>query len=187
AGIDPFDFRMMHLEDKRAIEVLNRLNLKLKMSDKEENAYIGIGFSRYKNSAGYIAVAASVKVHPSTSKITVAKLWAVVDIGEVISLDSVINQVEGGMIQATSWTLFEEVGFEDQNVTSRNWASYPIIRFSDVPEVEVEVISRPNEKLQGVGEIAMCATPAAIVNAISLACGKRIRNLPIGDQLQQKG
>ena len=110
-------------------------------------------------------------------------MWAVVDVGEVISLDSVINQVEGGMIQAASWTLFEEVKFEGQSVQSRNWGSYPIMRFSDVPEVEVEVISRPNEKLQGVGEIVMGVSAAAITNAIARACGKRVRQLPVGDQL----
>ncbi|TCC99896.1 xanthine dehydrogenase family protein molybdopterin-binding subunit [Pedobacter psychroterrae] len=184
AGIDPFDFRIMHLEDKRAIEVLERLKRTVITLPKEKNAAIGIAFSRYKNSAAYIAVAAQVKVHPSTFKITPVKLWAVVDVGEVISLDSVINQIEGGMIQATSWTLFEEVRFEQKTVNSRNWASYPIIRFNDIPEVEVEVISRPNEKLQGVGEIAMCVTPGAIANAINRACGKRIRNLPVGEQLK---
>lgn len=184
AGIDPFDFRIMHLEDKRAIEVLERLKRTVNTLPKEKHAGMGIGFSRYKNSAAYIAIAAQVKVHPSTFKITPVKLWAVVDVGEVISLDSVINQIEGGMIQATSWTLFEEVGFEQKTVNSRNWASYPIIRFNDIPEVAVEVISRPNEKLQGVGEIAMCATPGAIANAINRACGKRIRNLPVGEQLK---
>ena len=184
AGIDPFDFRIMHLEDKRAIEVLNRLKRTVTGISEEKNEGIGIAFSRYKNSSAYIAVAAHIKVQPLTFKITPVKLWAVIDIGEVISLDSVINQVEGGMIQATSWTLFEEVSFEQQTVNSRNWVSYPIIRFNDVPEVAVEVVSRPNEKLQGVGEIAMCATPGAIANAINRACGKRIRNLPVGGQLK---
>ncbi|HMI04590.1 MAG TPA: molybdopterin cofactor-binding domain-containing protein [Pedobacter sp.] len=186
AGIDPFDFRTMHLEDKRAIEVLNRLKRKVTALPEEKNTSIGIAFSRYKNSAAYIAVAAQINVHPSTFKISVKKLWAAVDAGEVISLDSVINQIEGGMIQATSWTLFEEVRFEQQRIQSHNWAGYPIIRFDDVPEVEVEVIPHPNEKLQGVGEIAMCVTPGAIVNAIARACGKRIRNLPVGKQLDLK-
>jgi nicotinate dehydrogenase subunit B len=181
--IEPFDFRTMHLEDSRAIEVLDKLKHKVATLPKEKNTGIGIAFSRYKNSAAYIAVAAQVMVHPSTFKITLKKLWAVVDAGEVISPDSVINQIEGGMIQAASWTLFEEVRFEQQTVQSRNWASYPIIRFNDVPEVDVEIISRPNEKLQGVGEIAMCVAPGAIVNAIAKACGQRIRKLPVGMQL----
>lgn len=186
AKIEPFDFRIMHLEDPRAIEVLGKLNHKVARLPKEKNTGIGIAFSRYKNSAAYIAVAAHVKVHPSTFKITVLKLWAVIDAGEIISPDSVVNQIEGGMIQAASWTLFEKVGFEQQTVQSRTWASYPIIRFNDVPEVDVEIISRPNEKLQGVGEIAMCVVPGAIANAIARACGQRIRNLPVGDQLDIK-
>jgi nicotinate dehydrogenase subunit B len=183
AKIDPFDFKIMHLKDERAIEVLVRLKRMVNKLNTIDNAGIGIAFSRYKNSAAYIAVAAQVKVDPTTFKVTPLKMCAVVDAGEVISLDSVINQIEGGMIQATSWTLFEEVHFEQQEVKSRNWTSYPIIRFTDVPEVAVEVISRPEEKLQGVGEIAMCVTPGAIANAIATACGKRIRHLPVARQL----
>jgi CO/xanthine dehydrogenase Mo-binding subunit len=186
AKIDPFAFRLMHLEDLRAKELLNKLQEKARLLSKEKNTGIGIAFSRYKNTGAYSAVAAQVMVHPVSFKMTVKKMCAVVDIGEVISLDSVINQVEGGMIQAASWTLFEEVKFEGQVVKSRNWGSYPIIRFNDVPEVEVEVISRPNEKLQGVGEIAMGVAAGAIVNAIARACGKRIRQLPVGNQLAKK-
>jgi nicotinate dehydrogenase subunit B len=181
---DPFDFRLMHLEDTRAKEVVKRLQVKVGALPKEKNTGIGIAFSRYKNTAAYSAVAAQVIVSPSDFKIKLKKMWAVADVGEVISLDSVINQMEGGMIQAASWTLFEEVKFEGQTIESRNWAGYPIIRFNDVPEIEVEIISRPNEKLQGVGEIAMGVTAAAICNAIAIACGKRIRHLPVADQLK---
>jgi nicotinate dehydrogenase subunit B len=183
AKIDPFAFRLMHLNDIRAKEVLTRLKAMIRSLPKGKNTGIGIAFSRYKNTAAYSAVAAQVMVHPVSFKKTLKKMWAVVDVGEVISLDSVINQVEGGMIQAASWTLFEEVKFDGQTVQSRNWGSYPIIRFNDIPEVEVEVISRPKEKLQGVGEIAMGVAAAAITNAIALACGKRVRNLPVGNQL----
>lgn len=183
AKIDAFVFRLMHLDDARAKEVLTRLQARVKSLPKEKNTGIGIAFSRYKNTAAYSAVAGQVMVHPVSFKITLKKMWAVIDVGEVISLDSVINQVEGGMIQAASWTLFEEVKFEGQTIQNRNWGSYPIIRFNDVPEVEVDVISRPNEKVQGVGEIAMGVAAAAIVNAIALACGKRVRQLPVGNQL----
>jgi nicotinate dehydrogenase subunit B len=183
AKIDSFAFRLLHLEDSRAKEVVNKLQAKVKLLPKEKNTGVGIAFSRYKNTAAYSAVAAQVMVHPVSFKLTLKKMWAVVDVGEVISLDSVINQVEGGMIQAASWTLFEEVKFEGQSVQSRNWGSYPIMRFGDVPEVEVEVISRPNEKLQGVGEIVMGVSAAAITNAIARACGKRVRQLPVGNQL----
>jgi nicotinate dehydrogenase subunit B len=186
AKIEPFDFRIMHLEDPRAIKVLEKLKEKIAALTMEKGTGIGIAFSRYKNNAAYIAVAAQVMVQPATSKIMLKKMWAVVDAGEIISPDSVVNQIEGGMIQAASWTLFEEVGFEQQTVKSRDWASYPIIRFNDVPEVDVELISHPFEKLQGVGEIAMCVAPGAIANAIARACGQRIRNLPVGGQLKIK-
>jgi CO/xanthine dehydrogenase Mo-binding subunit len=185
AKIDPFAFRLMHLEDPRAKEILNKLQAEVKGLPKEKNTGVGIAFSRYKNTAAYSAVAAQVIVHPVSFKITLKKMWAIIDVGEVISLDSVINQVEGGMIQAASWTLFEEVKFEGQSVQSRDWGSYPIIRFNDVPEVKVDVVSRPNEKLQGVGEIVMGVSAAAITNAIAFASGKRLRHLPVGDQLRR--
>ncbi|MXV14261.1 xanthine dehydrogenase family protein molybdopterin-binding subunit [Hufsiella ginkgonis] len=179
AETDPFAFRLMHLEDARAKETLFRLQEKVSRLPKEKNTAIGIAFSRYKNNAAYSAVAAQVTLDPATGKATVKKMWCVADAGEIISPDNAVNQLEGGMIQAASWTLFEEVKFEGGMVTSRDWASYPIIRFSDVPEVEAEIIQRPGEKLCGIGEIVMGVSAGAIGNAVARVSGKRVRDLPI--------
>ena len=106
-------------------------------------------------------------------------MWGVIDAGEVISPDGLKNQTEGGMIQSASWTLREEVRFDEQHVTSLNWDSYPIFRFADVPTVDVAIIDRPNEPPLGGGEAAQAPSGAAIANAVYRASGKRVRHLPM--------
>jgi nicotinate dehydrogenase subunit B len=83
------------------------------------------------------------------------------------------------MIQSASWTLQEEVKFDERQITSRHWGSYPIFRFNQVPEVEVAVLDHPAEKPFGAGEAAQGPAAAAIANAVYQACGKRIRHLPL--------
>lgn len=109
----------------------------------------------------------------------VTHLWAVVDAGEVINLDGIKNQVEGGMIQATSWTLLEQVRFDEHHITSRDWATYPILHMNQAPHVEVFIIDRPDQPSLGAGEASQGPTAAAITNAIYHATGKRIRHLPV--------
>lgn len=178
AGKDPFTFRLMHLHDERAKAVIQKLQAMVSSVKPSANTGIGIAFSRYKNSASYCAVAAQVNVQPKGT-IQVQKMWAVIDSGEVINIDGLINQTEGGMIQSASWTLMEQVKFDAQHVTSRDWVSYPIMRFNQVPEVEVVVLNQPNEKAMGAGEAAQGPSAAAIVNAVYKASGKRIRHLPL--------
>jgi CO/xanthine dehydrogenase Mo-binding subunit len=107
-------------------------------------------------------------------------MWAAVDAGEVINTDGLKNQTEGGMIQSASWTLMEQVRFDTQHITSRDWVSYPIMRFNQVPDVEVVILNQPTEKAMGAGEAVQAPAAAAIVNAIHKACGKRVRQLPVG-------
>jgi nicotinate dehydrogenase subunit B len=106
-------------------------------------------------------------------------LTIAVDVGEAINPDGVINQIEGGAIQATSWVLKEQVRFDRERITSNTWSSYPILRFSEVPEVQVEVISRPELDPVGAGEAAHGPATAAIANAVFDCLGVRVRNLPI--------
>ena len=108
------------------------------------------------------------------------QLWAVIDAGEVINLDGIKQQTEGGLIQAASWTTNEEVTFDAHGVRSRQWESYPIYRFDEVPYVmEVTVIDRPTEPPLGAGEAAQGPTAAALANAVYRATGKRVRDLPL--------
>jgi nicotinate dehydrogenase subunit B len=179
AGKDPFTFRIQHLKDERAIAVLHKLQELIASIKPPANTGIGIAFSRYKNSASYCAVAAMVTVHPKDSSIQVQKMWATIDSGEVINIDGLKNQTEGGLIQSASWTIMEQVQFDAQHITSRDWFSYPIMRFNQVPEVEVVVLDQSNEKAMGAGEAAQGPAAAAIANAVYKAGGQRIRHLPL--------
>ena len=179
AGKDPLEFRLMHSEDPRAIAVINKLREMTQDQLVGEGEGIGYAFSRYKNSAAYCAVAAKASVDLSSGHVLVQHMWGVIDAGEVISPDGLKNQTEGGMIQSASWTLREEVRFDEQHVTSLNWDSYPIFRFADVPTVDVALIDRPTEPPLGGGEAAQAPSGAAIANAVYRASGKRIRHLPI--------
>jgi CO/xanthine dehydrogenase Mo-binding subunit len=179
AGQDPLEFRLNHLEDERAIAVIQKikeLTASLNILDGEG---IGHAFMRYKNTDAYIAVATKVTVDKNNGHIKLIKMWAAVDVGEVINLNGISNQIEGGLIQAASWTLKEQVTFTNREITSTDWLKYPILRFSDIPEVEVALINRPYEAATGVGEVPLPPTPAAIANAIYKACGRRVCDLPI--------
>ncbi|PQA55707.1 xanthine dehydrogenase family protein molybdopterin-binding subunit [Siphonobacter curvatus] len=174
---DPFEFRIMHLEDERAIAVLRRLQELIQNERIKPKEGVGIAFARYKNTAAYCAVAARVRI--TGDQIQVMNLWSVIDAGEVINPDGLKNQTEGGLIQAASWTLKEQVQFDAQQITSRDWVSYPIFRMSEIPEVEVVVIDRPQEPVLGAGEAVQGPTAAALANALYRASGKRVRDLPL--------
>jgi CO/xanthine dehydrogenase Mo-binding subunit len=176
-GEDPVAFRLRHLSDERAKDVIRaaarRANWKPKA--KAGTGY-GVGFSRYKNMGAYCAAVAEIE---GDEDIRVRKLWLAVDVGEAINPDGVINQVEGGAIQATSWVLKERVRFDGSRITSNSWTDYPILRFSEVPQVEVEVIQRSDIDPVGAGEAAHGPVTAAIANAVFDCLSIRVRNLPI--------
>ena len=176
-GEDPVAFRLRHLSDPRSRDVIEAVagRAKWKPAKKDGIGY-GIGFSRYKNTGAYCAVIAEVEVGED---IRVKRLTLAVDVGEAINPDGVINQIEGGAIQATSWVLKERVRFDKTRITSNSWTDYPILRFSEVPDVDVEVISRPEIEPVGAGEAAHGPVTAAIANAVFDALGVRLRDLPI--------
>jgi CO/xanthine dehydrogenase Mo-binding subunit len=177
-GEDPVAFRLRRLRDPRARAVLEAAAARAGWSTREKRDGVGqgVGCARYKNSGAYCAVVAEVE---GDAEIRVKRLVIAVDVGEVINPDGVANQIEGGAIQATSWTLKEAVRFDRNRVTSDSWENYPILRFSEVPAVEVEIVSRPDEPPLGAGEAALGPTAAAIANAVSDALGVRIRDLPL--------
>ncbi len=179
AGQNPLAFRINHSKDERSIAVLQKLSEVLRNVSLKEGEGIGYGFSRYKNTAAYCAVASLVSVDLSAQKVQPLKMWAVIDAGEVINSDGLINQTEGGMIQAASWTLKEEVKFKADEITSKDWLSYPILRYDAIPETEVFIIDRPELPPLGAGEAAQGPAGASIANAVYGACGQRVRELPI--------
>jgi nicotinate dehydrogenase subunit B len=176
-GEDPVAFRLRHLSDPRSREVIQSVAGRANWKPRQQTGVgYGIGFARYKNTGAYCAVIAEVE---GAEDIRVRRLTIAVDVGEAINPDGVINQIEGGAIQATSWVLKEQVRFDRERITSNSWASYPILRFSEVPEVQVEVIARPELDPVGAGEAAHGPTTAAIANAVFDCLGVRVRNLPI--------
>ena len=175
AGQDPLDYRLAQLADPRARDVL-RAAAELGRWGAESAGGRGIGFARYKGRGAYCAVVAEVE---AVHEVRVRRLAIAVDVGRVVNPDGVRNQIEGGAVQATSWTLKERVRFDRRHVTSADWESYPILRFGEVPEVEVEILSRPGEPSVGAGEAAQGPTAAAIGNAVAAALGLRVRDLPL--------
>jgi CO/xanthine dehydrogenase Mo-binding subunit len=176
-GEDPVAFRLRHLSDPRAQDVIRSVAQRAKWKpEKIFGIGYGLGFARYKNTGAYCAVVAEVE---GAEDISVERLTIAVDVGEAVNPDGVINQIEGGAIQATSWVLKERVRFDRQRITSNSWTAYPILRFSEVPEVQVEVIQRPDSEPLGAGEAAHGPVTAAIANAVFDALGVRVRNLPI--------
>ena len=179
AGADPVEFRLRHLSDPRArqvIETVARLSEWQPDAERGTGRAKGIGFCRYKNTAAYVAVVAEVEVQMEPR---VTKAWCAVDAGLAINPDGIVNQIEGGIVQSISWTLKEEAGFDGRRVTTRDWDGYRILRFSEAPELKVELIQRPECPPLGVGEAAQGPTAAAVANAVAHACDLRIRDLPI--------
>jgi nicotinate dehydrogenase subunit B len=176
-GEDPVAFRLRHLRDARAEDVIRTAAARAGWKPrKKPRIGHGVGFARYKNTGAYCAVVAEVE---GEEDIRVRKLTLAVDVGEAINPDGVINQIEGGAIQATSWTLKERVRFDRQHITSTGWSGYPVLRFGEIPDVEVELIQRSEIDPVGAGEAAHGPVTAAIANAVFDALGVRVRKLPI--------
>ncbi|HTM62127.1 MAG TPA: molybdopterin cofactor-binding domain-containing protein [Burkholderiales bacterium] len=181
AKADPVEFRLRQLDDPRAKDVIKLVAEKFGWgSYKKQNGNgRGFAFARYKNLAAYCAIAMDVAVERDTGDVRVQRVVAAIDSGEAINPDGIKNQIEGGIIQSISWTTFESAMWNDTRMTSRDWSSYPILRFSHVPEsVDVHVIDRPGEHFLGTGEASQGPTAGALANAIAHATGVRIRDLP---------
>jgi CO/xanthine dehydrogenase Mo-binding subunit len=182
AKADPIAFRLAHLKDSRARAVIESVARNANWKDGEAGdgrRGRGIGFAKYKNLSVFVAVIAEVEVDAASGVIKVPRAFAVADAGQIVNPDGLTNQIQGGIIQSTSWTLHEQVRFNRDGITSLDWQGYPILTMQEVPHVAVELIDRPSEKSLGAGEGAQGPAVAAIVNAFANATGKRIRELPL--------
>lgn len=181
ARVDPVEFRLRHMEEPRARAVIETAAERFGWADGSLPAGQGRGFAfaRYKNLAAYMALALTVEVDRSTGRVRVVRAVAAIDSGEIVNPDGIRNQTEGGIVQATSWTLYEQATFDDTRITSVDWASYPILRFASAPEnVAVHIMDRPGQPFLGTGEAAHGPTVAAIRNAILNATGAKLYDLP---------
>lgn len=183
SSADPVQFRLAHLTDARAQDVIRLAADRFGWSLREKGADgrgCGFAFARYKNLAAYCAIAMEVEVDRDSGRIHVRKAVAAVDAGQIVNPDGVRNQIEGAILQSISWTLYESVSFDEVRITSVDWASYPILRFGNVPDaVEVHLQDRPGLPFLGAGEAGQGPAAAALANAIADATGARLRDLPL--------
>ena len=181
ANADPVEFRLRHMEDPRGRAVIEAAAEGFGWSKDPlpDGRGRGFAFARYKNLAAYLAMALEMEVERETGRSRVTRVVAAIDSGEIVNPDGIRNQTEGGILQATSWTLYEAVSFEESGITSVDWSTYPIMRFGAVPDsMEIRIMDRPGEPFLGTGEAAQGPTAAAIGNAIRHATGKRLYDIP---------
>jgi nicotinate dehydrogenase subunit B len=178
AGADPVAYRLSMLSDARARRLIEDVAARSNWAQRGPAGTgrgLGMGWARYKNKAAYAAVVVELEVD---QEVRLKRVWCAADAGLVINPDGGKNQLEGGIIQATSMTLKEQVTMEGEGVTSVDWKTYPILKFSEVPEIETVVVDAPELPTLGMGECTMGPTAAAIGNAVAHALGVRIRDMP---------
>jgi CO/xanthine dehydrogenase Mo-binding subunit len=188
AQVDPIQFRLRSLSDPRGVEVLKAASATAgwitrpspKVVDTASPVATGRGVSyvKYENVRTYVAAVAEVEVNRTTGEIVCKRVVVAHDCGQMINPDGVRQQIEGNVIQTVSRTLKEELKWNRSRVTSVDWRSYPILKFPEVPEVEMVLIDRPKEAPWGAGEPAAAVVPSAISNAVFDAVGVRLRSVP---------
>ncbi len=178
AGIDPIEYRLSLLSDPRARRLIENVAARSNWASRGvagSGRGLGMGWARYKNRAAYAAVVAEVEVD---QEVRLRRVWCAADAGLVVNPDGGRNQLDGGIIHAASMTLKEQVRMEGDGITSLDWDRYPILRFSEVPEIDTEIIHAPDLPTLGMGECTFGPTAAAIGNAVAHALGTRIRDMP---------
>ena len=187
AKVDPIAFRKKYLDDKRGLELIDRLVALSKWESRPAAQQVssgnvlkgrGVSYVKYELVRTYVGAVADVEIDRTTGKVRVPRFYLVQDCGQIINPDGVKSQLDGNIIQTVSRTLIEEVKWNRSMVTTLDWASYPIITFPDVPELHYDLIDRPNERPWGAGEPAAAVVPSAIANAIFDATGVRMRSVP---------
>jgi CO/xanthine dehydrogenase Mo-binding subunit len=176
AGADPLEFRLRHLEDERARAVLEAAAEKA--GSRVGGQGRGIAYAQYKNRQAYVAVVVDLTVDRESGQIQLQRGVAAADVGQIVHPEGLSNQLAGALTQSASWTLREQVTFDAHGITSVDWASYPILKLPEAPEVETVLLNRPGEPYLGVGEGAQGPAPAAIANAVYDAVGVRLRQIP---------
>ncbi len=182
AGADPLAFRLAHLEDPRGRAVLEAAAEAIGWPGPSEHGRgVGIAYARYAGTKAYAAIGLELEVETSGA-IRLKRAVVAADVGQIIDPQGVANQLEGGFVQAASWTLLEQVRFDATRIRSVDWETYPILGFADVPDVESVLIDRPGSPTLGAGEASIGPTPAAIANAVFRATGRRLRRTPFSPE-----
>jgi CO/xanthine dehydrogenase Mo-binding subunit len=178
-NISPVEFRLNHLTNTRARDVIKALNRRMVADGAGSSDGLGAGmaFSQYKNVATYCAVGIELEINDA-AEVILHRAWIVADAGQVVDPEGLTAQLEGGLIQAASWTLLEQVTYDGGGITSRDWESYPIIRFNNIPKIITIIMDRRGEPFLGAGEASSGPTGGAIINGIYNAIGLRLRRMP---------
>jgi nicotinate dehydrogenase subunit B len=188
AGCDPLELRLAHLRDERSRAVLRAAAERAGWPGRTlPGRAQGLAFARYKNEKCHAAVVVDLEADAASGAIRLHRAVIAADAGEIIDPDGLVNQLEGGFVQAASWTLKEEVRFDTTRIASRDWDGYPILRFDEIPEIETVLLDRPGERFLGAGEATQGPTPAAIANALARAIGRRVRDLPLRPERVRAG
>jgi len=189
AGADPVAFRLKYLQRERDIAVIKtaaaKANWKAGASGSRGKGDVmrGRGFAYTERNGTVVALVAEVEVDRRSGRIWAKKFWCAHDCGQIINPGTILTVIEGNIVQATSRTLLEEVKFDQNQVLSVDWATYPVLELADAPEsIEIALIDRPEMAPQGAGEPSHRTVPAAIANAIFDATGIRMRKVPITAQ-----
>ena len=184
AGADPVAYRLRHLHDERMRQVLTEAVAAAPAPAAGGGARRGRGvaLARYKNLQSHVAVVCDAEVEPGSGRIHLEHATIAADAGRIIDRDGLANQLEGGFLQAASWTLKEAVSWDDGGITSTDWDSYPVLRFSEVPPVTLRLLDRPELPSLGAGEAVHGPAAAAIANAVFAAAGVRLRHTPFTPQ-----
>jgi CO/xanthine dehydrogenase Mo-binding subunit len=182
AGADPVEFRLRHLSDQRARAVIKAAAEKANWQPNDlsqgDGRGRGIAFAQYKNRQCYVAVVVDLNLDRDSGLIRLERAIIAADAGQVVNPSGLSSQFEGGFIQGASWTLKERVAFDRHGVVSTDWHSYPVLRFSGAPKIEIVLLNRPGWPYLGSGEASPMPTGAAIANAVFDAVGIRLRQVP---------
>ena len=182
AAVDPLEFRLRHLRNERARAVLNaaadKANWHSRAAAQADDEGWGMALAQYKNLQCTCAIIVKLRVDRPSGEIRLEHVVIAADAGQVVNPDGLSNQLEGGFVQAASWTLYEAVAFDSRGITSVDWETYPILPFNAAPTIETVIINRPGFPFLGAGEAAQNPTPAAIANAVHDAVGIRLRDIP---------
>jgi CO/xanthine dehydrogenase Mo-binding subunit len=184
AGADPVRFRLDHLASQpRAQAVVARAAERFGWradAKPVRHRGRGFGFGQYKNLMAYVAIAVDLAYDPDRNQVRILRVACAADCGQVVNPDGARNQLEGAIIQSASWTLHEQLRYGPDGIASSDWSSYPILRFSGVPErIEVDLLDQPGQPFLGVAEAAQGPMAAAIANALAQATGARRYRLPL--------
>ena len=186
AGADPVAFRLAHMTDIRARDVIETAANRFSWATRARSADgrgCGFGFARYKNLAAYCAVAMEIAIDRDSGEVRLPRIVAAVDSGEAVSPDGIRNQIEGAIVQSLSWTMHEAVTFDTLHRASFDWSAYPILRFDGVPDrLEVHILDPAREPFLGTGEAGQGPAAAAFANAVADALGVRIRDMPLSPE-----